>query len=135
MTGCSSRCAISPTSTQLRLPACVAARHLERGLAWLESWIACARSSKMTDQLNFEMRLDAAVKIYAANADGPVDAALIAATAVKASRRAGWWTRLSSIVQPRAADLPRQAMRLLLVATVAIVAIGSIGGFAIYWQR
>ncbi len=88
----------------------------------------------MTDQLDFEMRLGAAIKAMAADADGPVDAARIATSALKASRRASWWTRIASIGEPQTEGHTGIGLRPLLITTLAIVALASIS-FGIYWLR
>jgi len=88
----------------------------------------------MSDQVKFEMRLEAAVNVLATKADGPVDSVRIASSAINASRNAGWWTRLTSIEQPQADGLPGLSIRPLLVTMLAIVAIGSVT-FGISWLR
>jgi len=88
----------------------------------------------MSDQLNFETRLGAAVKAFATNADGPVDATRIAASALSRSQTASWRARLTSIAQPRAAGQPALSARLLAIALVALVAVGALG-IGLYWQR
>ena len=46
----------------------------------------------MSDQDDFELRLGAAVKVFAAGADGPFDASQMAASALR-TRNGGWLTR------------------------------------------
>jgi hypothetical protein len=75
----------------------------------------------MSDQDDFELRLRGAIQVFAAGADGPVDASQLAATALR-TRGGGWLTR----------PFKGPAQRSPVLATAAIgVAFVAVASFAI----